>query len=149
VDWVGSERAFPVAVRFKHLAAISAVETRTERGEKISTDRRAYITSRPLTAKDFAQTVRSQWVIEYSPNSVLDVTVKEDLSRLRTGNRAWNMAVVRRFALNLIRQAKDRRAIKRRGKVASWNPEHRLEILQPIRRYPDSVSRRQYPFSRA
>jgi hypothetical protein len=36
------------------------------------------------------------------------------LSRLRTGHGAANMAVVRHFALNLVRQAKDKRAIKRR-----------------------------------
>ncbi len=38
VDWIGSERAFPGAVRFKHLAAIAVVETRTEKGDKTSTD---------------------------------------------------------------------------------------------------------------
>ena len=40
---------------------------------------------------------------------VLNVTFKEDLSRLRIGHGAHNMAVVRHFALNLVRQAKDKR----------------------------------------
>jgi hypothetical protein len=39
------------------------------------------------------------------------------------------MAVVHHFALNLVRQAKDRRAIKRRGKMASWDPRYLAEIL--------------------
>jgi hypothetical protein len=44
-----------------------------------------------------------------------------ELSRLRTGHGAANMAVVRHFALNLVRQAKDKRAIKRRRKMAAWD----------------------------
>ena len=40
-----------------------------------------------------------------------------------------NMAVVRHFALNLVRQAKDKRAIKRRRKMAAWDPKYLAEIL--------------------
>ena len=110
------------------------VETKTEKGDKISTERRSYIASRTLSPDDFAHAVRSHWAIENSLHWVLDVTFKEDMSRLRTGHGANNMAVVRHFALNLLRQATDKRAIKRRRKVASWNPEYLLEILQPIAR---------------
>ncbi|MGH8614705.1 MAG: ISAs1 family transposase, partial [Gammaproteobacteria bacterium] len=45
-----------------------------------------------------------------------------------------NMAVVRHFALNLVRQAQDKRSIKRRRKRASWDPKYLLQILQPLRR---------------
>ncbi|HEV7983859.1 MAG TPA: hypothetical protein VGP86_13265, partial [Xanthobacteraceae bacterium] len=48
----------------------------------------------------------------------------EDLSRLRTGHGAKNMAVVRHFALNLVRQVADKRSIKRRRKRAAWDPGH-------------------------
>lgn len=133
-DWVASERAYPGAKRFKNLAVIALVETRIERGDKTSIERRSYISSRALSAESFADAVRSHWAIENSLHWVLDVTFKEDLSRLRAGHGARNMAVVRHFALNLVRQAKDKRAIKRRRKVASWNPDYLLEILQPIRR---------------
>lgn len=131
IDWVGSERAYPGAKRFNDLAVIAMVESRIEKGGKISTERRSYICSRPLSAQDFANAVRSHWVIENSLHWVLDVTFKEDLSRLRTGHGARNMASVRHFALNLVRQAKDKRSIKRRRKVASWNPHYLLQILQP------------------
>ena len=44
------------------------------------------------------------------------------------------MALVRHFALNIVRQAKDKRAIKRRRKVASWSPLYLMEMLQsPVR----------------
>ena len=47
---------------------------------------------------------------------------------------AENMAIVRHFALNPVRQANDKRSIKRRRKRASYDPQHLLEILGLIRR---------------
>lgn len=130
VDWVGSDRAFPGAKRFPKLAVIGMVEAQIEKREKTSLERRYYISSRPLSAEAFADAVRSHWGIENRVHWVLDVTFKEDLSRLRIGHGAHNMAVVRHFALNLVRQAKDKRAIKRRRKVASWNPDYLRVMLQ-------------------
>jgi len=56
------------------------------------------------------------------------VTFNEDQSRLRTGHGAKNMAVVRHFALNLVRQIADKRSIKRRRKCAAWDPQYLIEI---------------------
>jgi hypothetical protein len=63
----------------------------------------------------------------------LDGTFNEDQSRLGAGHGAKNMAVVRHLARNLVRQAGDKRSIKRRRKRASWDPKYLLQILQPIR----------------
>jgi hypothetical protein len=57
------------------------------------------------------------------------VTFNEDRSRLRTGHGAKNMAVIRHFALNLVRRVDDKRPIKRRRKRAFWDPQYLLEIL--------------------
>ena len=64
---------------------------------------------------------------------MLDVTFNEDQSRLRVGHGANNMAVIRHFALNLVRQIADKRSIKRRRKCAAWDPKYLLEILGPLR----------------
>ena len=61
---------------------------------------------------------------------VLDVEFKDDLSRYRAGHGAKNMAVVRRFALGLLRANKSKGSIKTRRKSASWNTQFLLEILQ-------------------
>src|SRR5262249_30897730 len=53
---------------------------------------------------------RGHWAIENKLHWVLDVTFREDLSRLRTGHGAKNMGVVRHFALNLVRQLADNRS---------------------------------------
>ena len=132
VDWYATERSYPGAPRFPKLTTIAMVESRIERGDKIETERRSYISSRALSA--FAEAARGHWAIENKLHWVLDVTFGEDLSRLRVGHGAKNMAVVRHFALNLVRQVADKRSIKRRRKRASWDPQYLLEILGPLRR---------------
>jgi hypothetical protein len=73
------------------------------------------------------------WAIENNLHWTLDVTFNEGQSRLRAGHGAKNMAVVRHFALNLVRQVVDKRSIKRRRKRAAWDPTYLLEILGPLR----------------
>jgi predicted transposase YbfD/YdcC len=84
------------------------VESRIERGDKIETERRSYISSRALSAAVFADAVRSHWAIENNLHWTLDVTFNEDQSRLRIGHGAKNMAAIRHFALNLVRQVADK-----------------------------------------
>jgi predicted transposase YbfD/YdcC len=133
VDWYAAQRSYPGAPRFPKFTTIAMVESRIERGDKIETERRSYISSRPLSAAAFAEAARGHWAIENKLHWNLDVTFGEDQSRLRTGHGATNMAVVRHFALNLVRQVADKRSIKRRRKRAAWDPKYLLEILGPLR----------------
>ncbi len=130
---VGGIRSYPSAPRFPQLTTIAMVESRIERGDKIETEQRSYISSRALSAAAFAEAARGHWSIENNLHWTLDVTFNEDQSRLRAGHGAKNMAVVRHFALNLVRQAADNRSIKRRRKRAAWDPKYLLEILGPLR----------------
>lgn len=133
VDWIASDRCYPGAPRFPKIATIATVESRIERGGKTESERRSYISSRLLSATAFAEAVRSHWAIENNLHWTLDVTFNEDHSRLRVRHGANNMAVVRHFALNLVRQAADKLSIKRRRKRASWDPLYLLKILSPLR----------------
>jgi predicted transposase YbfD/YdcC len=134
VDWYASERSYPGAPRFPQLTTIAMVESSIERGDKIETERRSYISSRALSATAFAEAVRGHWAIENNLHWTLDVIFNEDRSRLRIGHGAKNMAVVRHFALNLVRQIADKRSIKRRRKRAAWDPKYLMEILGTLRR---------------
>ena len=78
--------------------------------------------------------MRGHWGIENNLHWSLDVTFKEDQSRLRAGHGAKNMSVVRHFAINLIRNQPDKLSIKRRRKRASWDTQYLLQILQACRR---------------
>jgi predicted transposase YbfD/YdcC len=134
VDWYSSERSYPGAPRFPKLTTIGLIDSRVERGDKIETERRCYISSRALSASVFAGAVRSHWSIENNLHWTLDVTFNEDQSRLRVGHGARNMAVIRHFALNLVRQAADKVSIKQRRKRALLDPRYLLQILGPLRR---------------
>jgi hypothetical protein len=69
------------------------------------------------------------WGIENSLHWVLDVVFDEDQARLRTGHGARNMAVVRHFALNLVRTASDKKSIKLRRKAAAWDVSYLASVL--------------------
>ncbi len=132
--WLSSERAYPDAPRFPKLAAIAMVEARIEHKDRCSWSRRYYISSRPMSVEEFADAVRSHWAIENNLHWTLDVTFREDQSRLRAGHGAANMAIIRHFALNLVRQLDDKLSIKRRRKRAAYDTEYLSNILKPTRR---------------
>ena len=130
VDWLNGERRFPGEHRFPKIAAIAKIETRTELKDRCRRETRYFVTSRLLSARDLAHAVRAHWRIETSLHWVLDVTFGEDLSRLRKGHGAKNMAIVRHLALNLVRQLQDNRSIKLRRKRAELNLDYLAQILQ-------------------
>jgi predicted transposase YbfD/YdcC len=129
VDWMTSNRRYPGEYRFAKLCAIAMIEATREKAGAVSRERRYYIASAALSAERVNGIVRGHWQIENGLHWVLDVTFKEDLSRLRKGYGARNMALVRRFALNLVRLAQDRRSLKTRRKAASWNSDYLRAIL--------------------
>lgn len=129
VDWLEGDRRFPGEYRFEKLSAIAMIEARVECRGEISSERRYYITSRPLTAEQLAEAVRAHWRIENSLHWVLDVTFREDLARVRKGYGARNMAVVRHFAVNIVRNANDRLSLKTRRKLAGWDPNYLASLL--------------------
>lgn len=129
VDWLIGERRFPGEHRFPRLAALVCVETRVETKTATRSERRYYITSRALSARAAAEAVRAHWHIENALHWVLDVTFKDDLSRVRKGHGAQNMAIVRHFAINIVRNAQDKRSLKTRRKLAGWNSDYLASLL--------------------
>jgi len=131
VEWLSGDRRFPGERRLPDVAAIIKVATRTELKDRGRFDTRYYISSADLTAEAAATAVRGHWGIENRLHWVLDVVFDEDQSRLRTGHGARNMAVVRHFAINLVRQAKDNKSIRLRRKLAGWDQDYLASILDP------------------
>jgi predicted transposase YbfD/YdcC len=105
VDWLDGDRRFPGEVRFADARAIVRVEARTELKDRSRSDVRYYITSSGRSAAELAQNVRGHWAIENTLHWTLDMTFHEDLSRVRKGHGAQNMALVRKFAFNKLRAA--------------------------------------------
>src|SRR6266702_3855628 len=116
VDWITSERSYPGQPRFNHIKTIVKVYARVEHADRCSSDTRYYISSAPLDIESM------HWL--------LDVEFGDDLSRYHTGYGARNMAIIRRFALGLVRANKTKGSVKTRRKTAGWSPEFLLQILQ-------------------
>jgi predicted transposase YbfD/YdcC len=149
VDWLDGDRRFPGEVRFPDACAIVRVEARTELKDRSRFDVRYYITSSACSAAALGQTIRGHWGIENTLHWTLDVTFQEDLSRVRKGHGAQNMALVRKFAFNRLRAATQLskpsnlpvkpcrrptkpprpKSLKLRRKIASWDVERLAQIL--------------------
>jgi predicted transposase YbfD/YdcC len=129
VDWIVSDRSYPGQPRFKTIKTIVKVHARVEYADRCSFETRYYISSAPLDIERIARGARGHWGVE-SMHWLLDVEFGDDLSRYRTGHGARNMAIVRRFALGLVRANKAKGSVKTRRKTAGWSPEFLLQILQ-------------------
>ena len=111
------------------MRTIAAIErTRTTRG-KISKETSYYITSLPGNAKRIAQVARSHWGIENGQHWVLDVTMDEDMCRVRKDNAAENLAILRRVAISIINIVKGKLSVKAPLKKAGWDPSFLEKIL--------------------
>jgi len=93
---------------------------------------RYYISSLPVGVKRFARAIRSHWSIENSCHWSLDMTFREDESRIRTPQMRENFAWLNRFTLSLLKQhpGKDSVAMKRRA--CCCNDEFLLQVLTGI-----------------
>src|SRR5687768_5843353 len=129
IAWLTSDRRFPGEWRFDGLAMVAMVEAEVERAGKTSAERRYYLSSAKLSAKQFAAAVRAHWHVENRLHWVMDVVFHDDLMRLRTRNGPANMAAVKHMSLNLIRHINDKASLKVRRKTIGWDDDYLLAAL--------------------
>jgi hypothetical protein len=67
---------------------------------------------------------------ENSLHYVLDVTLKEDDSRVRKGNGPENLAILRRLALSLMKQHFGKGSMQKKRFRAGLSDEYLLEIVR-------------------
>lgn len=117
---------------WQHLKAILMVESSREKAAKITFEKRFYLSSLVLPPQAFNHFVRNHWSVENQLHWKLDVIFKEDLARSRTGNVAENLSTTRKLALQLLNQVADKESMKNRRKMAGWDDNYLLNILQNI-----------------
>ena len=114
------------------LSTVLAVETIrgvTGRG-KVEAEIRYFLTSCGDDPAVLVRAVRRHWSIENALHWVLDVTFREDDSRVRDRTAARNLALLRKIALNLVaRDRGSRTSLRGRRKKAAWNDAYMLQII--------------------
>lgn len=124
------EVSFLDAHGFPGLASLVRLEAEREQDGKTSLTNRYYLSSLKLDAKQALAVVRGHWGIENEVHWILDVAFAEDRSRARSGEAPVNLAVLRRFALNLLRQEPSKAGVKRKRFRAALADAYLLKVLQ-------------------
>jgi predicted transposase YbfD/YdcC len=112
------------------LSAVGCVYSERTVNGVTSRENRYYILSSPMPAKAFASAVRNHWGIENKLHWVLDMAFREDECRVRRGNSAENLAILRHMALNLLKQDTTIKLdIKSKRKAAGWDNDYLRRLL--------------------
>ena len=114
---------------WKGLKSIGVVMSKCERGVTETEELRYYISSLSVGVKQFARAIRSHWGIENSCHWSLDITYREDESRIRDKRLRENFAWLNRLTLSLLKQhpGKDSTVMKRRS--CGWD-ENFMFVVQ-------------------
>jgi predicted transposase YbfD/YdcC len=94
------------------LACIGAVNRQFTTSKGTTNEWHYYISSRKLTAKELLKHARMEWSVE-SMHWLLDVHFSEDFCRVEDKSVQQNLNMVRKIALNTIRQYKEASKVKR------------------------------------
>lgn len=97
---------------------------------EFTTERHFYISSLEADAEEISTMIRDHWGVENSLHWILDVNYKEDQCRIRTGHAASNVSTLRKWSLNLFKQAPGNSSLRSKQKKAAWDHEYMLKVLK-------------------
>jgi len=124
IEWSGADAVW------KDLAGFGMVEATREVNGKVSTETRYYLTSLTGSAEELARAVRNHWQVENSMHWVLDVAFREDDCRTRDRRAAQNFSLLRKIALNLLKNEKSVKVgVKGKRLRAGWDNQYLLRVL--------------------
>jgi predicted transposase YbfD/YdcC len=123
----------PASERWPDLRSLIAIESTRQQilSGTTTTETRFYICSRPITPHEAIAAVRRHWLVENQLHWCLDVSFGQDANQTRTKHAAENLAVVRHFALNLVRRySGDRYSVPRRRRLCDYRVDYREKLLE-------------------
>jgi predicted transposase YbfD/YdcC len=118
---------------WKGLKSVGVVTSRRVKGDQESIEIRHYLSSLPVDVELFARAVRGHWSVENACHWTLDVTFREDDSRVRERVLGSNITWLYRFTLSILKQHPDRRMsliMKRRG--CGWSEKFLMEVINAL-----------------
>jgi predicted transposase YbfD/YdcC len=116
---------------FAGIAAIARISS-WRRRKGLPADKpsvRYYVLSKYVTAKRVLTIVRSHWSVENQLHWLLDVLFKEDASRARKDAAPENLAILRKFAINILRAHPQKTSMRLKMKSAGWDDDFLLSLI--------------------
>lgn len=127
------QSCFRTLDKWASLQSVAMIRAQRMIGEKTTVETHFVISSLKPQAKPILQAKRHHWGIENKLHWVLDVAFAEDLSRVRQGYAAENLAVIRHLVLNLLRQDKKSKVgIETKRLRCAWDAAYRTQVLSGI-----------------
>jgi predicted transposase YbfD/YdcC len=120
---------WPERALWQGVKTLGVVVAECVRNGKETTEARFYLSSLELGIKRFAHAVRSHWGIENSCHWSLDITYREDESRIRDKHLRENFAWLNRLTLSLLKQHPNKDSIAMKRRSCGWSDEFMLEVL--------------------
>ena len=117
--------------QWERLSTLVLVESERTVNGKTTLEHRHYISSQSFLSPEQAlEHSRSHWGIENGLHWVLDIAFREDECRVRAGNAAENLAVMRHLALNMLKAVKGTKVgIQNRRLRAGWDHDFLFQVL--------------------
>lgn len=106
IDWLQGKD------EWSGITTIGAIHTEFEKNGKVSSEWHYYISSKRLNAEELLKHARLEWAVE-SMHWLLDVHFREDKTKVWDMNVQQNLNILRKIALNLAREYKNRFAPKK------------------------------------
>jgi predicted transposase YbfD/YdcC len=119
----------PGFLRWRGLKSIGLTTSCCLRDGKETIDVRYFISSLEVDVKRFARAVRGHWSIENGCHWSLDMTFREDESRLRERHLRENFAWLNRFALSLLKQHPGRQSVVMKRRSCGWSDAFLMEVV--------------------
>jgi predicted transposase YbfD/YdcC len=110
--------------------AVESIRSLNSAPTQVESETRYFLSSCPDSPAALGQAIRSHWAVENALHWVLDVTFREDDSRVRDRTAARNLALLRKIALNIVgRDRTSKASVRARRKKAAWNDSYMLQLL--------------------
>lgn len=114
------------------LQSLVVVQSQRRLWNKDTLETRYFLSSLAVDAATFARYIRAHWGIENQLHWCLDVVFNEDASRIRKDHAPRNFSVLRRFALNLLRQDTSKGSLAMKRYKAGLDDQFMVQILTPL-----------------
>jgi len=125
-------KTLPGFKRWKGLQTIGVAILYCVRNGKETTDMRYYISSLQMGVKRFAHAIRAHWGIENTCHWSLDMTYREDESRIRELHLRENFAWLNRFTLSLLKQHPGKESLIMKRRCCGWNDDFLVQTLTGV-----------------